>query len=157
MKYLKTYESLNDMIVKGYEGKILINKPSGTYFRSSINYQIIFVDNVFTRYLNDTLPETLIYIVKADDVIQINDDLSLTYTDWDQRYALFEFEKLDFMTPEEFYERHTESFIRLLEETIKESKNNLKTEWFKKKISTIINKLTIDETEYIISAEKYNL
>ena len=157
MKYIKTYESLNDKLVKGYEGEILINKPSQQYFKSGINYQVIFVDHVFTKYLTDTSPETLVYNVKASDAIQINDDLSLTYTDWNQDYVSWEFDILDFMTPEEFYERHTESFIRLLEETIKESKNNLKTEWFKKKLSNIIDRLTIDETEHIVVAQKYNL
>ena len=143
MKYIKTYESLNDKLVKGYEGEILINKPSQQYFKSGINYQVIFVDHVFTKYLTDTSPETLVYNVKASDAIQINDDLSLTYTDWNQDYVSWEFD--------------TESFIRLLEETIKESKNNLKTEWFKKKLSNIIDRLTIDETEHIVVAQKYNL
>jgi hypothetical protein len=160
MKYLKLFESLNDQPVKGYEGKILINKPSQNYFRSSINYQVIFVDHVLLKYSNERLSseQPLVYTVKSDYTIQINADFSLTYTDWNQDYVSWEFDKLNFMTPKEFYEKHTESFIRLLEETIKESKNKLnKTDWFKKKINDIIDKLTIPETEHIISAEKYNL
>jgi hypothetical protein len=157
MKYIKIYESLNDTPVKGYEGKILINKPSQLYFKSSINYQIIFVDHVLIKYSNERLSseQPLVYTIKSDHTIQINADLSLYYTYWDQDYVSWEFDKLDFMTTEELYERYTDSFIRLLEETIEES--NKKTGWYKKKMDEIIDRLTIDETEHIVVAQKYNL
>jgi len=157
MKYIKTYESYQKFEFPTYKGKILINRPSQQYFRSSINYQIIFVDSVTSEQGGQQFSQSTTYTVQADNTIQINDDLSLTYTNWNQIYGTFDFENLDFMTPEEFYERHTESFIRLLEETIKESKNKLKTEWFKKKINEIIDRLTIAETEHIVNAEKYNV
>ena len=95
--------------------------------------------------------------IESDAVVQCNIGGSINYTDWYQEYTSLEFDRIKFMTIDEFYENHKDLFIKILEETMKESENNFKTGWYKKRTNFILNKLTIPETEHIISAKKYNL
>lgn len=170
MKYLKTFEN-NKYNFDNYRGKIFINTPPTEYFKSTIALQVIFVDDIKKIYyahnkyniepFGEEEKENRIGMdackIESDAVVQCNIGGSMNYTDWDQEYTNWEFDKIKFMTPEEFYKNHKDLFIRILEKTMEESKNNLKTEWYKKRIKFILDKLTIPETEHIISANKYNL
>lgn len=158
MKYLKTFE--NKDLNKKYKGKIFINTPSTHYFKSSTALQVIFVDNIDIVTPNDHLPSQypLTYKIVADDTIQCNVGGSINYTDWRQEYVQWEFDKIKFMTTEEFYRDHEELFIRILELAIEDNKNSKnKTDFYKDKLNRIIGKLTIPETEHMVTAEKYNL
>ena len=159
MKYIKTFETkIISLVLPRYKGKIFINTPSTNYFKSSIALQVVFVDSVKTVYEAERLPseQPIVYQITADDAIQCNVGGSINYTDWNQEYVNWEFDKIKFMTPEEFYKSHEELFIKILEMTISENLTK-KTDFYKDKINGIIKKLTIPETEHIVDAEKYNL
>ena len=152
MKYLKKFENYDST---GYEGKLFINIPSYVYFKSDIKFQIVFVDSVIF--------DEKVYNIKGDDVIQfqqyVNGDEAFNYnTRWDQIYAKFEFDKINFMTVEEFYKKYESSYIRILNDILDELDKNIKwTDWKIKKLNRILEKLTIPEVEHIIDARKFNI
>ena len=166
MKYIKKFEndryySSDSQKLEGYNGKILINIPSATYFKSAIRFQIVFVHEVYKHKLifKDAYGEDRYeYQVLADNIIRCNSDDSIDFTyRWDQAHNEDGFKRLKFITVEQFYNQHTDVFIGLLEEAIEESNNTKFSEQHRSEVKKIIDRMTIPETEHIIGANKYNL
>lgn len=163
MKYIKKFDNKNKVQLEEYKFKIYINKSSTNYFKSSIIFQIIFVDTVFiytskSRGNEYDISSDVIDVV-GEDMIQFNRSNNkeyFTYDKWNQTYNIDDFERIHFMTAQEFYDKHKKSYLRILEELLDYSEKKL-TEYSKEKVDRIINKLTIPETEHIIQSRKYNL
>jgi hypothetical protein len=151
------YYSPDSKKLEGHSDKILIHMPSQTYFKSVIRFQIIFVDSVFKHKLiyGDDKFE---FQVIGEHVITCKSDDEIDFTHgWDQTYNEDGFERLKFIEVKDLYDKHTDVFIGLLEQALEDDKDNKYGEWFKLRIKNIISKMTIPETEHIVSANKYNL
>jgi len=74
------------------------------------------------------------------------------YRDFEESFNDSNFNSTDFITVEEFYNRHKESYIRIFEQLLDDSES--------KKLSPDdyrIKQMTIPEVEHISNARKYNL
>ena len=159
MKYIKKFETYH--VFDDYIGKLFIVFPSTTYFKSDTQFQIIFVDSIN----NIENVEVVEYHIKGRDVIkftQYNGDEALTYdTVWDNYYSEDEFNKLKFMTVEEFYNTYESSYIRILEDILDVFDNKLIVKFLsikkEDKLNRLLDRLTIPEVEHIINARKFNI
>lgn len=159
MKHLKQYE---DLKMKDYmwgrdEKKLYINIPSTTYFKSDIKFQLIFVDVVYKSDEHDFDA----YQIIGENAIQFNQwqdgRESFSFITWNKTYNEDDFEKIKFMTAEEFYHIYQSSYIRILEEVLDRISQNKGSDEYNNKLNEILERLTIPEVEHIISARKYNL
>jgi len=152
MKHLKVYEKYDPILLDEYSDKLFINIPSSVYFKSDIKFQIILVDKVY---------KSKSYYISADNVIQFNEwqdgTESFNFVTWDQDYNEDDFERINFMTVEEFYHGYKSSFIRIISEILDRLDNLNLSDQYTKKLNKIVDRLTIHEVEPIIQARKYNL
>jgi hypothetical protein len=161
MKYIKKFEIKNNELQE-YKFKIYINKPSTNYFKSSIVFQVIFVDTVYSYTSKAEYAISIDVIdIQGKDMIQFNRENDKEYftfplNGWDQTYNIDDFDRINFMTAQEFYDKYKSSYLRILEELLDYSEKKL-TEYAKEKVDRIINKLTIPDVEYIIISRKYNI
>jgi hypothetical protein len=161
MKYIKKFEKTEEL--QEYKGKIYINKPSTNYFKSSIVFQVIFVDRVYSytskSHNNEYDISSDVINIEGEDMIQFNRNSNkeyFTYNNSTQTYNIDEFEMINFMTAQEFYNKYKSSYLRILEELLDYSEKKL-TEYGRSKADRMINKLTIPDVEHIISSRKYNI
>jgi len=148
MKYIKTYENKN---LEEYSGMLYINIPSENYFRSSVRFQLVFVDSINQKSQ---------YYIKGD-AFQRSEYTSgvenYSIIDWDQSYNEYEFKLIKFMTTKEFYTKYTDSFIKIINILLDKLTNKNLTDFATKRINDMLDRLTIPETEHIINANKFNL
>jgi hypothetical protein len=154
MKYIKTYEKKK--AIEGYKNKIFINVPSTIYFKSPIKYQVIIVDDVYQsgEIYSSKLYDS--YKVISHYTLEFKHDDTFFCTSWDQIYSKNDFDRISFMTAEDFYKEKPELVMAILNYAIRESKGN-RTQYHLDRMNHIIDVLTIPQTEHIIQAHKYNL
>jgi len=156
MKHLKTFEANN---FDNYIGKLFIVFPSTEYFKSDIQFQIIFVDSV---NIENIIGED-VYNIKSENVIQFNQYInsgeeSLNYTIvWNDYYSKENFDDIKFMTVKEFYNKYESSYIRILDDILDELDTKRWSDKTRTKLNRILDKLIIPEVEHIINAKKFNI
>lgn len=175
MKYLKKFEMSLPRIRKKlpeYSGLVYIHLPSETFFKSSIRFTLVFVDDVieevYDRVEYKSYNNYNEYIYKSYNNYNITANISFQISEfssgdlysiqrWYQDYTEKDFKMINFMTIQEFYNKYTEEFIKILNIILDKINNqNLRVE-YKRNFEELLNKLTIPEVEYIINSRKYNL
>ena len=160
MKNLKTFENFypkSSVLLPEYDGLVYIDRPSETYFKSTIRFTLVFVNKVYKEVYDGNSTQ---YRIEADTVFQRSEYSSgdnYSVKSWDQNYAEFEFKKIKFMTIKEFYYLYTDTFLRILDIIFEKIDNKRINSEYKATFEQLLDKMSIPEIQHILNSRKYNL
>lgn len=162
MKHLKTFETLypkSSVLLPEYDGLVYIDRPSETYFKSSIRFTLVFVDKVYKEVYEGDFNSNQ-YRIEANVTFQRSEYSrgdSYSVNKWDQSYAEDEFKRIKFMTPSDFYYLYKDTFLRILDIIFEKIDNKRINSEYKATFEQLLDKMSIPEIQHILNSRKYNL
>lgn len=166
-KYLKFITESAKKELTEFNSKIFINKPTQNYFKTNIVFQVIFIDHVYEYESKPIIKDygytnisSTVVDIESENMIEFNrtnkGEEYFRYDNWHETYNIDEFNNIDFMTIQEFYNKYKSSYIRIYEALLDYLDKNL-TEYHRARTNRLIDKLSIPEVKHIHQARKFNL